>query len=232
MHTGMYLPCIYKSAIGVARTFRSQAVYPICCSLSTSVESAAADQKQPKMSTTTAISEVSEVPVGGGGGDVDNGSSRAAVTLSVLLREQYQCTEHYCNASTALHNQIQQQQQQHRHRQHNGIGTATTDLLRSTQNYQDTLHQLQTCMKSLETIIMDMAEESCHGNRPLLECLLQEHLERSRRILGTIYSSGEGSCFHANGLPTPKQSLSDIVNSRLVALSTLRASIKTVSDRL
>jgi hypothetical protein len=74
---------------------------------------------------------------------------------------------------------------------------------------------------------------------------LREHRDRSKRILSTIYAlSGEGTSFHAsNGLPTTPStddghgvggsSGSDSnTNVKLVALVTLRASIKSVQQVL
>jgi hypothetical protein len=161
----------------------------------------------------------------------DEAASGSSFRIAKLLKEQYQCTEDYCNATTALHNALQQQTSQAC-----GIG-GSNNLFRATQHYQDVLHRVQKCLGSLEKLIEDLTEIESTQNRdcrttPLLECL-QQHLARTRRILATIYkSSGEGSSFHSNGLPTPKQSGggSD-TNARLVALATLRASIKTVLDK-
>lgn len=184
--------------------------------------------------------------------------------IATLLKKQYQCTEDYCNATTALHNAIfQQQQQQDSTTDRCSTARSLGDLLRAaTQRYQDTLHRLQTCVGSLEKLVVADAKDAavmepqifsaaadnnnqdvsgCNSNSnhpsPLVEDRLHQHLARTRRILGSIYhASGEGSSFHANGLPTPKKRIggnsSSDTNTRLVALATLRASIKSVSDAL
>ena len=77
---------------------------------------------------------------------------------------------------------------------------------------------------------------------PLIYCL-QAHVKRTRRILTTIYQSGLGASFHANGLQTATSSTSPSITAaasgdslgnagRLVSLATLRASIQTVTENL
>jgi hypothetical protein len=182
--------------------------------------------------------------------------------LIELLEEQYQATLHYSNTSTALYNALQQQQQ--------GTGTCTTSssmsvapsvmrttttrpnsvgmLRRTTEDYVDSLQQLQACMKRLGTEIQkyqtgktaNVDSISKIATLSSSTSILDQHVDRSHRILATI-ATQHGASFHANGIPymwstttsSPlSNSSSNDANVKLVALATLRASIQIVKDHL
>lgn len=172
--------------------------------------------------------------------------------IAQVLQEQYQSVENYCNATTILYNATQHPSQS---ASSSSSSTASSDLYQATLQQQDSLGCVQNNLRSLEKLIEHYKETSepsndnaDDGNNPphqrrrmrtALEHSLCEHVARTRRILTTIYHSGQGAAFHTNGLPvTPKiQPIGTIASSahydsRLVALTTLRASIKTVTDNL
>jgi len=172
--------------------------------------------------------------------------------IAQVLEEQYQFIEKYCNATTILYNAIQHPSQS---ASSSSSSAASSDLYQATLQQQDSLGHVQNNLRSLEKLIEHYTETSETSNdnaddgnshphqrrrgRTALERSLCEHVARTRRILTTIYQSGQGAAFHTNGLPvTPKiQPIGTIASnahcdSRLVALTTLRASIKTVTDNL
>ena len=97
--------------------------------------------------------------------------------IAKLLKEQYQHTEDYCNATTALHNALQQEQEQEqkeRSSQRSTPMSGCNNLLRATQSYQDALHRVQNCLGSLQKLLEAMEAESNSTqdrSSPLLECL-------------------------------------------------------------
>lgn len=194
--------------------------------------------------------------------------------LGSILREQYEFTESFCNATTSLHNAVMQAGSSHSRR-----NAAALNLYQTTQDYQEALANVQGNLRLLESMISAAAvEESSdvgsHHQKPIccaspslaepiprprqqrhcrdnpLNQNLRAHVARTRRVLATIYSSGQGASFHANGLPTSQSSLSSSLPpplstsmqssesdssanaSRLVALATLRSSIQTVTENL
>jgi len=144
-------------------------------------------------------------------------SSKEEAT-QVLLEEQFQYTEAYCNATTALHNALQQVA---------GAGEVLVDLHQATKEYQDALDSVQNNLQALTELVAVHEKET--GRRNAKSCLTQ-HLERTRRVLATIYQSGQGAAYYSNGIPIPSsQSRNNNNNARLVALATLRASIQSVT---
>jgi len=182
-------------------------------------------------------------------------SSVAQKDLGSILREQYEVTESFCNATTSLHNALLQD---------------APNLYQTTQEYQEALAKVQSNLRVLESMVIESPDVDSHHqahhpsdaippsrtrqrqahDNPLNKSL-RAHVARTRRILTTIYSSGQGSSFHANGLPTTASSssssslqLSSATSmqssegdsstnaTRLVALATLRASIQTVVETM
>jgi len=145
--------------------------------------------------------------------------------VSSILREQYASIETFCNATTCLHNAllVQKQADQHLKLQHD-------DLYQTTLEYQEALINVQSNLRRLESMTQHDSNNPLHRS-------LRAHVARTRRILTTIYTSGQGASFHPNGLPTPTTSTSTTSSSttnatRLVALAALRASIETVTEHL
>jgi hypothetical protein len=182
--------------------------------------------------------------------------------LASILNEQYQCTEAFCNATTALHNALLQHSGSVKTFAATGSNYDPMHLYQSSQEYQDALASVQTNLRLLESLTMSNSEvddEHEHnddssapdatallqtrrrsgGDNPL-NLSLRDHVARTRRILTTIYQSGQGASFHANGLPTTTSSLGGEIGgsgnagnaSRLVSLASLRASIETVTENL
>jgi hypothetical protein len=186
--------------------------------------------------------------------DVTSSISTTSASIKQLLKEQYQCTEDYCNASTALYNALQQQSQPNigaTQRSQVSYSVATemdtaTILRKSVGSYQESLLLLQSNVRKLEQLVatleggssigcsIDKTEDSAVSSflRLLNFPVIHEHLECSRRVLGTIYQSGVGTSYHSNGLLTPKPISDATINIKLVALATLRASIQTVNESL
>jgi len=153
----------------------------------------------------------------------DNTQSSKEEATQVLLEEQFLYTEAYCNATTALHNALQQVA--------GGAAEELVDLYQATKEYQDALDRVQNNLQALKELAV-VEEASGTRSRNANRCLTQ-HLERTRRVLTTIYQSGHGAAFYANGIPIPSsQSFTgsnNNNNARLVALATLRASIQSVT---
>ena len=194
-------------------------------------------------------------------GDVDT-KSCINQNLTSILKEQYQCTEAFCNATTALHNALLQQSGSVNTFAARGSNYDPMQLYQTTQEYQDALASVQTNLRLLESLMManskvddehDNDDDSSApdaavllqprrrsgGDNPL-NLSLRDHVARTRRILTTIYQSGQGASFHNNGLPTTTSSLGGGIggsdnagnSSRLVSLASLRASIETVAENL
>jgi hypothetical protein len=130
-------------------------------------------------------------------------------SLLQLLNSQYEHVESYCNAQTRLQN-------------------ALTEGNRSKsdphQLYQAKLNQHVTSLqKTLGKVQSDLVElEGYNIKNERLQQLLDSHVERSKRVLTTIYR--HGGIYHANGLPAGK----DSIEEKTVALSALKASITQI----
>jgi hypothetical protein len=146
--------------------------------------------------------------------------------VTKLLQEQYQCTEAYCNASTALFQLLQQPPPDH-------------VLWTSISRHQDALSRLQCIIHQLEQMVAMLEDTESIDEEdasPFLRLwngstCLREHLDRTRRILGTLYGSCEGMALDRYGLPKMHHSQGG-VHVQLVALATLRASIQKVMESL
>lgn len=165
-------------------------------------------------------------------------------SLRQLLREQYSAIEDYCNAQTSFRNTIVA-------RQDSSIsGSTSTGLDRqlclnqALMNHQvaldrvdDNLHALHQLLKALspsnETTSSQSPMKTRKTDSTALQQVLSQHLQRSERVLQTIFMEG-GGAFHPNGLPVPmREAESESTSSALmVALSSLRASIQLVQEHL
>jgi hypothetical protein len=180
--------------------------------------------------------------------------------IQQILTDQYQCIEEYCNATTALHNTVQQQQQlASTVSKHNAVTASKTEIDASTTNlwasidrYQKSVVSVQDSVRLLEQLVLNLETKKLDNNtasmpiqteglststafeRLLNLPILRDHVQRTHRILRTIYKFGEGTSYYSNGISTPKSNdyTRKQVNVKLVALATLRASIQTVREAL
>lgn len=149
----------------------------------------------------------------------------SASDVIALLQEQYQCTEDYCNASTALHNALLQE---------DGPWVAVSRHQEALGRLQRIVHKVEEMLVMFEDVKTKNEEESTFL-RLWNVAIFREHWECTRRILGTIYRSCEGTSYDRYGLPQMKNSFSSeegAVHIQLVALATLRASIQQVRESL
>lgn len=165
---------------------------------------------------------------------VDDASTNiTSIAVMALLQEQYECTEAYCNASTALFGVLQS---------HPPVDHV---LWTSMNRHQDAISRLQCNMNLLEQMVAmleDCKTENIDEEEVSLflrlwngSKFLREHLQCTRRILGTLYGSCEGMSFDRLGLPKMNNcapSSPGGVHVQLVALATLRASIEKVKESL
>jgi dsDNA-binding SOS-regulon protein len=133
--------------------------------------------------------------------------------LQVILKEQANVYQEYCNFQTLLQNALVESSRNGRshvvHQQE--LLLATQNLSDSTERVQENFQKLSSCRLS--------------SNRNKQEAL-DTHVARSKRVLETIYNSG--GKLHPLGIPTSK----DNVEIKTVALATLRASIAQVEKAL
>jgi hypothetical protein len=61
---------------------------------------------------------------------------------------------------------------------------------------------------------------------------IQEHAERTRRALASIVQGSAGCRFHSNGIPRQRSELSESVNINLIAISTVKASIARIKEKI
>lgn len=183
-------------------------------------------------------------------------------SIQQLLSDQYHCTEEYCNATTALHNTILEQQQQAASSPATDRSTTSNEVSRavklrsSIDRYQVALTKVQNNVYCLEQLVLSIVEkkkqlmdskivDSSSNNdhdvsssltflRLLNVSILQDHLQRTYRILRSIYTFGEGTSYHNNGIMTPKaiETQQGKINVKLVALASLRASNQIVKESL
>lgn len=168
-------------------------------------------------------------------------------TMRGLLKEQYQCTLHYCNATTALHNSLVVEQDDPSEATTTTYNTTTTTRNSSLNDYLDALHQLHTCQRELmqfnqQLLLLQQQDPS----RSVSQKCFTQHVARSHRILCTLYtSSSSGMAYDSFGLPSaaPAGSSSSStvddpfepdspVATRLVGLATVRASMHSVLETL
>ena len=125
------------------------------------------------------------------------------------LHEQYSRVEAYCNAQTRLRNALMEDERT------TALYSHTLETL--VQHMQTTVQRVQSDLKQLQTMRLGHAR---------LQPLLLDHVERSRRILKTIYNSG--GRFHTNGIPDGK----DDIETKTVALACLKASIAQIERKI
>ncbi|GKY92162.1 hypothetical protein MPSEU_000187500 [Mayamaea pseudoterrestris] len=133
-----------------------------------------------------------------------------------LLNDQFQATQEYINAQTTLRNALQRDGQS-AIREDNA-----TSVVQATLQYQRALYALQDSTKAIDDAYAHLLQ-SGDANRRLLP-LLEEHIRRTKRIISSISST---PVVHPNGV---LQTQSMTIDDMTLALSALRASIRTVTD--
>lgn len=125
------------------------------------------------------------------------------------LHQQYDHVEEYCNAQTRFQNALIEDE-------------------RKAAQYSHTLQaHLDHLQTSLEHVRSDLKQlQSIQLTHPRLQQLLANHLERSQRILKTIYNSG--GRFHTNGIPAGK----DDIEAKTVSLACLKASVAEIERKI
>jgi phage baseplate assembly protein gpV len=131
--------------------------------------------------------------------------------LRLLLKTQYGHVEVYCNAQTLLQNElVDSRNGRSQILYQHALQQATLDLSNSISEVQQDLRMLAACKLS------DRNQQRA----------LDAHVQRSNRVLETIYHNG--GRFHSNGIPASK----DSHETKTVALATLRASIAQLEKAL
>jgi hypothetical protein len=123
--------------------------------------------------------------------------------VSMLLQQQAQNVEEYCNAQTRLQNAVVDE---NRMFQASVIQTCIVELQKTLSTVQNDLIALQS--------------KELRGHRK--KEILSDHIQLSKRVLLTIFENG--GMLHSNGIPASK----DNVEIKTVALSSLRASVLQV----
>jgi phage/plasmid primase-like uncharacterized protein len=151
------------------------------------------------------------------------------MSLRELLDNQFQATQEYCNARTALRNALIRDDSSSKD---NSFSTVEGDGMESvTLQYQRAVQKLRMALQRLEEEHRRMQEQvendtDGRSNQRVVVALLTRHMERSERIVHSISST---PVMHPNGIPY-MQTVS--VDEMTLALSTLRASIRTLTDVL
>lgn len=131
--------------------------------------------------------------------------------LRLLLQEQAEVCQEYCNAQTLLHNSLLDSRNGRSHIIHQQILVQVSqDLSESIENVQENLRKLSA---------LSLADRNKQKD-------LKEHVVRSKRVLQTIFDNG--GKLHPIGIPINK----DNIETKTVALATLRASIAQVEIAL
>lgn len=138
--------------------------------------------------------------------------------LRTSLQEQYQCVEEYCNAQTRLNNALVNNRSRSQHKWERVLYEHT--LQKATQGLSESIQTVRSCMIKIESQIPKglFPLSDSDGNRNTRQAW-QQHLERSRRVLQTLFQSGGGQ-FYASGIPVGKYDS----ESKMIGLATLRAS--------
>lgn len=131
------------------------------------------------------------------------------INVIEALHQQYDHLEEYCNAQTLTQNALIEDNRKAAQYSHT-LQAHLDHLQTSLQHVQSDLKQLQ---------LMQLTH-------PRLQQLLVTHLERSQRILKTIYHGG--GRFHANGIPDGK----DDIDAKTVSLACLKASIAEIERKI
>ena len=150
--------------------------------------------------------------------------------LSLLLQYQYDHVEEYCNAQTNLNNILIQ-------RTDNNTNTYTSSrnlsvlLVPAISNLQEKLAYVQNDLTSLEEFVQTCEQHSI-SSRSVSLSLLQQHVERSRRVLKTVYEP-----YHVNGIQFPSKQKTvmsglDSIETKTIALASLRASIIKLQQQI
>lgn len=141
--------------------------------------------------------------------------------LQVLLKAQYEHVEAYCNAQTMLQNELVDIASR------DGDGVRSCSQIRYQHAVQQaTLEFVNSISKVQEDLRMLLAACQQRSDRNEQREALDAHVQRSIRVLDTIYHNG--GTFHSNGIPASN----DNHETKIVALATLRASIAQLKKAL
>jgi hypothetical protein len=132
-----------------------------------------------------------------------------------LLDDQFQATQEYCNAQTAFRNALQ--------RERSSNDGSTTSVVQATLQYQRALFAIQDNMKALDEAYQIMLQRNNRQDRRLVQ-VFEQHIQRAKRIVQTIAPT---PVVHRQGV---LQAQSVSVDDMTLALSALRASIRTVKE--
>jgi hypothetical protein len=159
-------------------------------------------------------------------------------SLVQLLDAQYEHTVDYCNAQTSLQNAITPSTAS----RHHMMGSTTISVASAVQTLQASVSRVQMDLKRLENVLFlddDENIDDSPGQKLTLDRIvvqgLTHHVERSRRILDTLHSS---TSLAPHGIPvvvntsTATGDDDDLLNTKTIALSTLRASIHQLQEIL
>ena len=134
-------------------------------------------------------------------------------SLTHILNEQFEATQEYCNAQTALRNALQND---------TAFSNSTTSVVQATIQYEAAMRALQNATRTVDEEYQRIKSE---GNiRPSRLELLEQHMERTKRVIRSVSAV---PVVHSNGILNA-QSVS--VNDMTVALSVMRASIRSLGE--
>lgn len=160
---------------------------------------------------------------------------QSSKSLSTLLREQYSATEDYCNAQTSFRNAVVSRQDSSNSGQSPMRLNRYVVLNQALMHHQTALDRIQENLQHLHEHHNALSEsyETPDSGSALLQKVLSQHLQRTERVLRTIYIEG-GGVYHPNGLPVPtgEGESENAASALMVALSTLRASMHLVQGHL
>ena len=136
-------------------------------------------------------------------------------SLIDILNDQFEATQDYCNAQTALRNALQSDALSGSNR--------TTSVVSATIQYESALRAIQTATRAVDEEYRRLQSENKILRPSRLE-LLEQHMERTKRVIQSVSAA---PVVHSNGILNA-QSVS--IHDMTVALSVLRASIRTMSE--
>ena len=127
--------------------------------------------------------------------------------VSMLLQQQAQNIEEYCNSQARLQNALIDE---------NRMLQASIIQMR--------IVDLQQALLAVQNDLLALESKELHGHRR--KEVISNHIQLSRRVLLSVFENG--GMLHSNGLPASK----DIIEIKTVALSSLRASTLQVQRKL
>jgi hypothetical protein len=139
----------------------------------------------------------------------------------------------YCNAATDLNNLLEEIA---KHQASDGAAattTTTTTRQDSEQMLPGKIRRLRNATRDLQNHLTRLDEMAAAAINATEKSHIREHAERTRRAVASIVHGGSaGGRFHCNGIPHEPSGMNRNVNINLIAISTVRASIARLKEKI